>query len=65
MRAWHAGIDTEEWPDARSHEKDIDFLIYDKIRWDHDKLTRELLDPVRTAIERKRLPDGDGPLQIP
>jgi hypothetical protein len=50
---WHAGIDTEEWPDTRSHEKDIDFLIYDKIRWDHDKLARELLDPVRTAIERR------------
>ncbi|MBV9407022.1 MAG: glycosyltransferase [Acidobacteriaceae bacterium] len=52
---WHAGIDTEEWPDLSSHEKDIDFLIYDKIRWDHGKFQIELIDPVRVAIERRGL----------
>jgi hypothetical protein len=50
---WHADIDTEEWPDASSHEKDINFLIYDKIRWNHEKLAQELLQPIRAVIERR------------
>ena len=29
---WFAGIDTDAWPDVSNHPKDIDFLIYDKIR---------------------------------
>lgn len=52
---WHAGIDTEAWRDARSHPKDIDFLIYDKIRWDHERLTAELLEPIRRSVERRGL----------
>ena len=39
---WHAGIDTDEWTDSRMHPKDIDFLIYDKIRWNHDELMADL-----------------------
>ena len=50
---WHAGIDTDDWPDASSHVKDIDFLIYDKIRWDRDRLVPGLVEPVRTALERR------------
>jgi glycosyltransferase involved in cell wall biosynthesis len=52
---WHAGIDTEAWQDARSHPKDIDFLIYDKLRWDHDRMAAELLEPIRHAIESRGL----------
>jgi hypothetical protein len=47
---WYAGIDTDEWCDTSDCQKDIDFLIYDKIRWNHDTLAGELLDPIH-AIE--------------
>jgi hypothetical protein len=47
---WYAGIDTDAWPDASAHAKDIDFLIYDKIRWDHEKLAAELLAPIRQTL---------------
>lgn len=50
---WYAGIDTEEWPDTSMCQKDIDFLIYDKIRWNHDALERELLEPVRNVLAER------------
>jgi hypothetical protein len=50
---WFAGIDTDEWQDTRGFEKDIDFLIYDKIRWNHDELTGELLHPIVTNLSRR------------
>jgi hypothetical protein len=51
---WHAGIDVEEWRDARHyHPKDIDFLIYDKIRWEHEKYTAGLIKPICEELERR------------
>ncbi|SDR54548.1 Glycosyltransferase involved in cell wall bisynthesis [Rhizobiales bacterium GAS191] len=52
---WHAGIDTDEWIDTSSHAKDIDFLIYDKIRWNHDELALELLEPIREILRGRGL----------
>jgi glycosyltransferase involved in cell wall biosynthesis len=52
---WHAGIDTDAWKDASAHVKDVDFLIYDKIRWEHDRLAAELLDPIRRSLEARGL----------
>jgi hypothetical protein len=49
---WYAGIDTEEWQDSSTYKKDIDFLIYDKIRWNHDELSRGLLQPIRKHLQR-------------
>ena len=42
---WQAGIDLNDWPDTSSSAKDIDFLTYNKLRWDRDKGSRELLSP--------------------
>jgi glycosyltransferase involved in cell wall biosynthesis len=52
---WHAGIDTEVWRDTGSCGKDIDFLIYDKIRWNHDQLAGELLHPIEHHLRRRGL----------
>jgi Glycosyl transferases group 1 len=49
---WYAGIDTDEWVDTRSCAKDVDFLVYDKIRWNHERLAVELLQPVLDALAR-------------
>jgi hypothetical protein len=47
---WYAGIDTDEWPDASGFPKNIDFLIYDKIRWNHDELAVALLQPIQKLL---------------
>jgi hypothetical protein len=54
-RLWHAGIDTDAWPDTRGHPKSIDILMYDKIRWDHDRYAASLLQPIITAIKARSL----------
>jgi hypothetical protein len=50
---WHAGIDLTYWPDTRHEQKDIDFLVYDKIRWDHDQIAHDLLEPICARLERR------------
>jgi glycosyltransferase involved in cell wall biosynthesis len=50
---WYAGIDLDEWQDLSAEKKDIDFLIYDKIRWNHDQLRDELLHPVQQLLKKR------------
>lgn len=52
---WHAGISTDEWIDTKSHEKSIDVLIYDKIRWERKKTTPLFLEPVKNYLDKKGL----------
>jgi glycosyltransferase involved in cell wall biosynthesis len=40
VRPMFVGIDTELWPDLSGHHKDLDFIVYDKIRWDHGTVRR-------------------------
>lgn len=35
LHALFVGIDTELWPDRSACHKDLDFVVYDKIRWNH------------------------------
>jgi len=52
--AWPVGIDTAKW--APSNEsKTIDFLIYDKVRWEHDKYQSSLIDPIVLTLEKNKL----------
>ncbi len=50
---WYAGIDIDEWRDASSHPKDIDFLLYDKIRWNYEKLAAEFLVPIKEMLAER------------
>jgi hypothetical protein len=52
--AWPVGIDTDEW-DVMPGQKKIDFLIYDKIRWQHDDYERSLLNPIVAVLEKYKL----------
>ncbi len=52
---WHAGIDTDKWVDARDCHKDIDVLIYDKLRWTREVKERYLLKPVIEHIQHRGL----------
>jgi glycosyltransferase involved in cell wall biosynthesis len=53
---WHAGIDTDEWiPAPLGTRKDIDVLIYNKIRFDKDARNRDLLAPIKAALRDREL----------
>ena len=51
---WPVGIDTEEWKPAAA-DKQFDFLLYDKIRWDYAQQSRELLEPIRLLLQGRGL----------
>jgi glycosyltransferase involved in cell wall biosynthesis len=53
--AWPVGIDTERWSPSPAGGKDLDFLLYDKVRWDHESFDRSLIDPVREALRKRGL----------
>ena len=56
VTAWPTGIDTEYWtPVALNQQKKIDFIIYDKIRWEHDKYATELLQPIIKRLDELSL----------
>jgi hypothetical protein len=53
--AWPVGIDTEHWKPDPAGRKDIDFLLYNKIRWDHEHRETTLVSPVRRELARRNL----------
>lgn len=54
VRMWPVGIDTDEWAPTGA-KSDVDVLLYDKVRWEHDRYDRELLEPLRTELQRRQL----------
>lgn len=58
VESWPVGIDTAWWtPDtALPSAERREFLIYDKIRWEHDRHEVSLIGPVREALKKRGLP---------
>jgi hypothetical protein len=52
---WFNGIDAAEWPDTRGRAKDVDVLVYDKIRWNRETYEPALLHPVMQSLARRGL----------
>jgi hypothetical protein len=52
---WFAGVDLEEWPDYSRHEKTIDFVLYDKIRWNETDVRASIRNPVEAALRARGL----------
>jgi len=50
---WFAGIDVDAWPDFHGEPKDIDFIIYDKVRWNREELSRKLTEPIQSELRRR------------
>ena len=46
VAAWSVGIDTELWKPNIDIDKDIDILLYDKVRWEHDIYEQKLINPI-------------------
>lgn len=55
VRSWPVGIDTEQWAPDPNTPKIYDFLIYDKVRWEHDRYESELIEPIRETSRSKNL----------
>lgn len=55
VEAWPVGIDTEKWKPAKSGSENYDFLIYDKIRWEHDNFENTLIKPIANTLEKHDL----------
>jgi glycosyltransferase involved in cell wall biosynthesis len=49
------GIDTETWKPRATDHKTTDFLIYDKVLWNHDQYETSLIQPVRLELNRRGL----------
>ena len=52
MVTWFAGIDTQAWPDFADTIKDIDFVVYDKIRWHREQRVPSILDRIKAFLDR-------------
>jgi glycosyltransferase involved in cell wall biosynthesis len=52
---WPVGIDTDAWYPNLLATKRFDFLIYDKIRWQREKMISRLLAPIRSELQRRNL----------
>ena len=53
--AWPVGIDTGYWSPWLNEVKTFDFLIYDKVRWEHDRYETELINPITAQLEKLNL----------
>ncbi|MEL6457010.1 MAG: glycosyltransferase [Cyanobacteria bacterium J06621_15] len=53
--AWPVGIDTQEWTTTPTKQKDIDILLYDKVRWEHERYEKELINPILSHLKTYNL----------
>jgi hypothetical protein len=53
--AWPVGIDTVQWIPRPIDDKDIDILLYDKIRWEHDRYENELIAQIKSCLDEQGL----------
>ncbi|MDQ1141880.1 MAG: glycosyltransferase family 1 protein [Flavobacterium sp.] len=53
--AWPVGINHVEWSSKLKLRAKYDFLIYDKVRWEHEKFETELINPICKILEKHSL----------
>ncbi|MGY8682850.1 glycosyltransferase [Bradyrhizobium sp. UFLA05-153] len=55
VEAWPVGIDTDVWTSLPAEQKSVDVLLYDKVRWEHDRYETELIEPIRAHLKASGL----------
>lgn len=51
---WPAGIDAVEWaPASQWHNKGLEILIYDKIHWNYQQQSKQILDPIKSYLRSR------------
>lgn len=53
--AWPVGIDTDRWAPLPVDSKNIDILLYDKVRWEHELYQNKLIAPIMSCLESQGL----------
>jgi hypothetical protein len=51
---WQVGIDTDYWSPSEG-QKQYDFLIYDKVMWDHDRVHGAMVTPICELLKERGL----------
>ncbi|MFD2145593.1 hypothetical protein [Mucilaginibacter antarcticus] len=54
VTAWPTGIDTDKWQPLAG-TKSIDFLIYDKVRWEHEQYQDGLVESIKEILNQHKL----------
>lgn len=52
---WPVGIETEKWKPVPEIKKEFDFLIYNKVHWNYDKVNENLIEPIRDILRSQNL----------
>jgi hypothetical protein len=52
VAVWPVGIDTDRWQPREPAEKPFDVLLYDKVRWDHERYESSLIEPIRDTLRQ-------------
>ena len=52
VAVWPVGIDTERWQPRAPAAKPFDVLLYDKVRWDHERYESSLIEPIRGRLRQ-------------
>jgi hypothetical protein len=55
LAPWYAGIDLDAWPDLAGRPKDVDVLLYDKVRWKRDEREPGLIEPIVRLVRERGL----------
>lgn len=54
VTVWPVGIDVEEWcPEQPSKDKPDRVLLYDKVRWYHDRYEQVVINPIRDHLKKQ------------
>jgi glycosyltransferase involved in cell wall biosynthesis len=52
---WAVGIDTETWRPGAEQQKSVDFLVYDKVIWERDRVHAAMVEPILAVLRRRGL----------
>ncbi len=51
--SWPVGIDTNYWHPSIKATSEFDFLIYDKVRWNYEDLSRSLIGKIKETLDAR------------
>ncbi|MEK6746112.1 MAG: glycosyltransferase family 1 protein [Pseudomonadota bacterium] len=51
MLTWFAGIDTDNWRDYSHERKDLDYIVYDKIRWHREQRVPAIFERITRHLD--------------
>ncbi len=51
LRVWPVGVDVDSFSPSKAEDRDLDFLIYDKIRWHRSELVPSVLNTIVARLK--------------